>query len=116
MAVARLIEATAVDSFGEHVGLSWKLRRSDQNKPYRWELRRLLQTHFAGRKGFKPCKEISNLLPDFIALWKDVGVYDADSYWPSLRQSRLIDDCDSEKVSTQASCNTICTVLSFAPY
>lgn len=63
----------------------WKCRRPADDEPWRWELRRLLDSQFSHNACLKYNKVIARYLPEWMVLLRDVGVAMERSYWPSRR-------------------------------
>lgn len=82
---ARVLCANGVDVRGGNVRMIWKCRRPADDEPWRWELRRLLDSQFSHNACLKYNKVIARYLPEWMVLLRDVGVATERSYWPSRR-------------------------------
>lgn len=98
-----------MDDAGGPVRLVWKCRRPSPCAPWRWELRRVLDTMYESRSELKYNKLISQALPQWSILWRDVGVESPSSYWPS-RRSVLGRDADLSLVDEEYSVDTAALV------
>lgn len=98
-----------MDDAGGPVRLVWKWRRPSPCAPWRWELRRALDTMYESRNQLKYNKLISQALPQWSILWRDVGVESPSSYWPS-RRSVLGRDVDLSLVDEEYSVDTAALV------
>lgn len=98
-AVPRVLESKAVDANGVQCELVWKCRRRAPGEPFRWEIRRLLDTHFSWQN-MKYNSVINKLIMDWQAIWSDVELNTPLSYWPSRRATRDLvvnADCTDEE-------------------
>lgn len=90
MAVARVLQATAVTEDGQHITMLLKCRRAQDGKPWRWEVRRVLDAQYGHRKNNRYHRLINTLAPDWVAFWSSVGVYSDDSLWHSQYAMRRL--------------------------
>lgn len=109
MASALILTGTGVDSGGDVVRLVWKCRRPRAGAPWRWEVRRTLDTFYADRKKLVYHKIISASLPAWTRMWRDAGVMSVMSFWPS-RRSVIGQEVDLDLVDEEFSVDTMALV------
>jgi hypothetical protein len=105
-----VVDADGLDSLGTNVIVRLKCSRPEDEAPYRWEVRRILDVLLQGNSNVRYSREIKERLPAWKAFWCVVGFDGADAYWESKHKQLTAGAIDFSRVTEEFTLNTECFV------